>query len=392
MDLDYEKEAIKKHLEWKGKIGTQVLVPLETVQDLSLAYTPGVSAPCLEIQKDIRKSFDYTRRGNTVAVITDGTAVLGLGDIGPEAGMPVMEGKCAIFKKFADVDAFPLCLKTKEVDEIVNIVHAISGSFGGINLEDISAPRCLEILEKLQNVCNIPVFHDDQWGTAIVTGSALINALKIVNKKIESVEIVINGAGAAGIAIGRFLLDLGAKHITMVDRFGILANGLPEMTNPAHIEIAKVTNLSGKTGNLADAMKGSDVFIGVSVGNIVSKEMVKSMREKAIVLALANPDPEISRKDALAAGAAVVGTGRSDDLNQVNNALIFPGIFRGALDARARSFNSEMYHAACYAVANLINSTELNPDYIIPSPFDKRVASAVAKATYEAAKKSGNCW
>ena len=390
MGKDYFSEAVRKHREWAGKLEVRVRVPLENMEDLSYAYTPGVAAPCLEINKNPSSSFELTRRSNTVAVITDGTAVLGLGDIGPEAGMPVMEGKCAIFKCFAGIDAIPLCLKTKDTDEIVRIIHMLSGSFGGINLEDIASPRCFEIEEKLRKLCDIPVFHDDQHGTAIVTGAALLNALRLTDRKLDGVNIAINGAGAAGISIAELLFDLGAKNITMAASAGILCDG-DKMKNPAHAKIAKRTNRAGLRGSLADAMKGADVFIGVSVANVVTKEMVKSMAANPVVLAMANPVPEISMQAAIEAGAAVVGTGSSAEPNQVNNALIFPGIFRGALDSGAKDINMEMRIAACHALAGIISDGELKPDYIIPSVFDARVVPAVAEATKKAAVESKIC-
>lgn len=386
--MDIRKESLKKHYEWKGKIEVVTRCPINSREDLSLAYTPGVAEPCLEINKDINKSYELTRRSNLVAVITDGTAVLGLGDIGPEAGMPVMEGKCALFKAFADVDAFPLCVKSKDVDEIVRTVQLISGSFGGINLEDISAPRCFEIERRLKEVCDIPVFHDDQHGTAIVVAAALINALKVVGKKAEQVKVVINGAGSAGIAICRHLLDVGVKNITMVDRFGIIARDMDGL-NEAHADIAKLTNAEMLHGKLEDAMRGADVFIGVSAPNIVSEEMIKSMASDSIVFPMANPTPEIMPDKAKAAGARIVGTGRSDFPNQINNVLAFPGIFRGALDCRASAINDEMKVAASYALASYIPDSELSEENIIPSVLDKNVASAVASAVMNAARSSG---
>ena len=386
--MDYAKESLRLHGEWKGKIEVVATVPVKTKDDLSLAYTPGVAAPCLEIQKDVNKSYELTRRHNLCAVITDGSAVLGLGDIGPEAGMPVMEGKCALFKAFADVDAFPICIRSKDVDELVRTIYLISGSFGGINLEDISAPRCFEVERKLKEICDIPVFHDDQHGTAIVVAAALINALKIVKKQIGDVKVVINGAGSAGIAIGKHLLNLGVKHLTMVDRFGIICKGMPDL-NSAHAEIAEVTNLEHKMGTLADAMKGADVFIGVSAPNIVTEEMVKSMAADSIMFPMANPTPEIMPDKAKAAGARIVGTGRSDFPNQINNVLAFPGIFRGALDCRASCINEEMKVATSIALANLIPEDELNEENIIASALDKSVAKAVAAAVVEAAHKTG---
>lgn len=386
--MNYAEESLKKHYEWKGKIEVTGRVEVKSREDLSLAYTPGVAQPCLEIQKDESKSFDLTRRWNTVAVITDGTAILGLGDIGPVAGMPVMEGKALLFKAFGDVDAIPLCVKTKDVDELVRTIALISGSFGGINLEDISAPRCFEVEKKLQEVCDIPVFHDDQHGTAIVLGAALINALKVVKKEIGKVRVVINGAGSAGIAIAKFLLKLGVKDMILCDRIGTLVTGKEGMTG-AQAELAEITNQGKLDGNLADAMKGADVFIGVSAPNIVSKEMVQSMNKGAIVFPMANPNPEIMPQLALEAGAAVVGTGRSDFMNQINNVLAFPGIFRGALDARATCINEEMKLAAAYGIASLVSDEELSAEYIIAKAFDERVGKTVAKAVYDAAVKSG---
>ena len=386
--MDIKEQALKKHEEWKGKIEVISRVPVKNAKDLSLAYTPGVAEPCLEIQKDINKSFELTRRHNLVAVITDGSAVLGLGDIGPEAGMPVMEGKCALFKEFADVDAFPLCIKTQDVDEFVKTVYLLSGSFGGINLEDISAPRCFEIEKRLREICDIPVFHDDQYGTAIVVSAALINALKVVKKEIAKVKVVINGAGSAGTAIGTHLMKLGVKNLIMVDRFGIICEGMEGLSD-AHKELAKVTNRERLQGSLADAMKAADVFIGVSAPNVVSVDMVKTMAKDKIVFAMANPVPEIFPEQAKEGGAAVVGTGRSDYHNQINNVLAFPGIFRGALDVRASDMNDEMKMAASYDIANLVSNEELNPSYILPAAFDERVGKAVAKAVADAAIKSG---
>ena len=386
--MNVREESLKKHYEWKGKIEVIARCPSETREDLSLAYTPGVAEACLEINKDIDKSYELTRRSNLVAVVTDGTAVLGLGDIGPEAGMPVMEGKCALFKKFADVDAFPICIRSKDVDEIVRTVSLIAGSFGGINLEDISAPRCFEIEKRLKEICDIPVFHDDQHGTAIVVASALINALKVVNKKIDEVKVVINGAGSAGMAIGRHLMNMGVRHLIMVDRFGIICEGMDGLSD-AHAEIAGVTNRERLQGTLADAMKGADVFIGVSAPGIVTPEMVGSMAKDAIVFPMANPTPEIMPDEAKSAGARVVGTGRSDFPNQINNVLAFPGIFRGALDCRASCINEEMKVAASVALATLIPDEELNEENIIISALDRKVAPVVAKAVIDAAKKTG---
>lgn len=382
--MNYREESLKKHYEWKGKIEVTPRVPVKNREDLSLAYTPGVAEPCLEIQKDESKSYDLTRRWNTVAVVTDGTAVLGLGDIGPVAGMPVMEGKCLLFRTFAGIDAVPICIKSKDVDEIVRTVYLISGSFGGINLEDISAPRCFEVERKLKELCDIPVFHDDQHGTAIVLGAALTNALKVVGKDIRRVKIVINGAGSAGIAIAKFLQLLGAENIVMCDKFGILVRGKKEM-NPAQAEMAETTNKSLSDGVLKDAMVGADVFIGVSAPNIVTKEMVASMNSRAIVFPMANPTPEIMPELALEAGAAVVGSGRSDYPNQVNNVLVFPGIFRGALDARARDITDEMKIAACRALASFIPDEQLSATNILPKAFDEGVADAVAEAVKEVA-------
>lgn len=386
--MDYGKESLKKHYQWQGKIEVVARPKVETREDLSLCYTPGVATPCLEIQKDINKSYELTRRGNLVAVITDGTAVLGLGDIGPEAGMPVMEGKCALFKAFADVDAFPLCVKSKDVDEIVRTVSLISGSFGGINLEDISAPRCFEIEQKLKEVCDIPVFHDDQHGTAIVVAAALINGAKVAGKNLKDMTVVINGAGSAGIAIGKMILALGIGNLIMCDRFGTLYRGNENM-NSAQKEMAEVTNRDNLKGTLADAMKGADAFVGVSAPNVVTGEMIKSMNTKPIVFPMANPVPEIMPQDALSAGAFVVGTGRSDFPNQINNVLAFPGIFRGALDVRATDINDEMKLAAAIAIASYIPENELSQTNIIPSALDKNVAKNVAKAVAEAAVKTG---
>ena len=386
--MDIRQESLKKHYDWNGKIEVISRVPISSSEDLSLAYTPGVAEPCLEIQKDINKSYELTRRNNLVAVVTDGTAVLGLGDIGPEAGMPVMEGKCALFKEFGDVDAFPICIKSKDVDKIVNAVYLISGSFGGINLEDIAAPRCFEIERKLKEKCDIPIFHDDQHGTAVIVAAGLINSLKIVNKKIDEIKVVMNGAGAAGIAIAKHLLNMGVKKIVLCDSKGIICKGDSRL-NPVKQEMAKITNLEHKQGSLADAMVGADVFLGISAAGCVSEEMVKSMNVNPIIFAMANPTPEIMPDLAKKAGAAVVGTGRSDFPNQINNVLAFPGIFRGALDCRASDINEEMKIAASYALASLVEDDKLNADYILPEAFDSRVGKTVAKAVKEAAIKSG---
>lgn len=386
--MDIRKESLKKHYEWNGKIEVVSRVSISNSEDLSLAYTPGVAEPCLEIQKDYKKSFELTRRNNLVAVITDGTAVLGLGDIGPEAGMPVMEGKCALFKEFADVDAFSICVRSKDVDEIVNTIYLISGSFGGINLEDIAAPRCFEIEKKLKEKCDIPVFHDDQHGTAVIVAAGLLNALKIVCKNIETANIVVNGAGSAGIAITKHLFNMGAKNITLCDINGIICEG-DDSLSEVHKYMATITNRDKKTGSLADAMKGADVFIGVSAPNIVNEEMVKSMADNPVIFSMANPTPEIMPDVAKKAGAAVVGTGRSDFPNQINNVLAFPGIFRGALDCRASEINEEMKVAASYAIASLVGDNELNPEYILPQAFDKRIGKAVAEAVKKAAVKTG---
>ena len=386
--MDYAKESLRLHGEWKGKIEVVTTVPVETKDDLSLAYTPGVAQPCLEIQKDVSKSYELTRRHNLCAVITDGSAVLGLGDIGPEAGMPVMEGKCVLFKAFGDVDAFPLCVKTHDVDEFVNAVWLMSGSFGGINLEDIDAPRCFEIERKLKEKCDIPIFHDDQHGTAIITLAGLTNALKVVGKKREDVKVVTSGAGAAAISIVKLLLSAGFKNVTMCDRKGAIYQGR-EGLNWIKEEMAQVTNLEKKPGTLADALVGADVFIGVSAPGTVTTEMVKTMNKDAIVFACANPTPEIFPDEAKAGGAAVVSTGRSDFPNQINNVLAFPGVFRGTFDVRASGINEEMKMAAAQALAGLISDEELTADYIIPKAFDKRVGPAVAKAVADAARKSG---
>ena len=386
--MDYAKESLKLHYELKGKLEITPRAKVDSKEALSLAYTPGVAEPCLVIQKDVEKSYELTRRWNTVAVVTDGTAVLGLGDIGPEAGMPVMEGKCVLFKAFGDVDAIPLCVRTKDVEEIVKTVSLLAGSFGGVNLEDISAPRCFEIEKRLKEVCDIPIFHDDQHGTAVVTLAGLINALKLTGKKIEEVKIVTSGAGAAGIAIIKLLLSMGAKHVIMTDREGAIYKGR-ENLNPIKMEMAEITNLSMEKGSLSDVIKNADVFIGVSAPGTLNKDMVKSMAEKPIIFACANPIPEIFPEDAKEAGAAVVSTGRSDFPNQINNVLCFPGIFRGALDVRAKDINDEMKVAAAYAIAELVSDQELNAEYILPAAFDKRVKDAVANAVAEAAKKSG---
>ncbi len=386
--MDIRAESLQKHYEWKGKLEVVSRAKINDSHDLSVAYTPGVAEPCIAIRDDYDKSFSLTRRWNTVAVITDGTAVLGLGDIGPEAGMPVMEGKCVLFKEFGGVDAIPICLRSKDVDEIVRTVYLISGSFDAINLDDISAPRCFEIEKKLKEICDIPVFHDDQHGTAVVVGAALINALKVVGKDISKVRCVVNGGGSAGIAITRQLLRLGVTDLVVVDKFGIICEDMPDL-NPAHKEISMVTNRQMLHGTLADALVGADVFIGVSAPNIVSKDMIRSMADKPIVFPMANPVPEIMPQDALDAGAAVVGTGRSDFPNQINNVLAFPGIFRGALDVRATDINDNMKLAASFALADLISEEELSADYILPKAFDKRIGDAVAKAVAKAAQDSG---
>lgn len=387
--MDYAVESLKKHAEWRGKIEVIATAPVATKEDLSLAYTPGVAQPCLEIQKDVNKSYKLTRRWNLCAVITDGTAVLGLGDIGPEAGMPVMEGKCVLFKAFGGVDAFPLCIKSKDVDEIVNTVYLLSGSFGGVNLEDIAAPRCFEIERKLKEKCDVPIFHDDQHGTAVITLAGLTNALKVVGKKKEDVRIVVNGAGAAAISITRLLLSDGFADITLCDRKGAIYRGRPEGMNWIKNEMAELTNLSCKQGSLADMLVGADVFIGVSAPGVVTTEMVKTMNRDAIIFACANPTPEIFPDDARAGGARVISTGRSDYPNQINNVLAFPGIFRGAFDVRASDINDEMKIAAARALAGLISDDELNEDYIIPAAFDKRVGPAVAAAVADAARRTG---
>ena len=387
--MDYAKESLRLHKEWKGKLEVVTRVPVANKDDLSLAYTPGVAQPCLEIQKNIDASYELTRRWNMCLVVTDGSAVLGLGDIGPEAGMPVMEGKCVLFKAFGDVDAFPLCIKSKDVDEIVNTIYMISGSFGGVNLEDISAPRCFEIERKLKEKCDIPIFHDDQHGTAVITLAGLNNAMKLVKKEKSQVKIVMNGAGAAAISIAKLLLKAGYKNITLCDRHGAIYEGREDGMNPVKDEMSKITNLEKKAGSLAETLEGADVFIGVSAPKMVTKEMVESMAKDAVIFACANPVPEIYPDEAKEGGAKVVATGRSDFPNQINNVLAFPGIFRGAFDVRAKDINDEMKIAAANALAGLITDDELNPDYIIPKAFDKRVGPAVAKAVAEAARKTG---
>lgn len=387
--MNYAEESLKKHYEWKGKVEVVCRTPLETTEDLSLAYTPGVAQPCLEIQKDVLKSYDLTRRSNLVAVVTDGTAVLGLGDIGPEAGMPVMEGKCALFKAFGDVDAIPLCVRSKEVDDIVNTVRLLAGSFGGVNLEDISAPRCFEIEKKLKECCDIPIFHDDQHGTAVVTLAAMLNALKLTGKHIDEIRVVTSGAGAAGIAIIRLLISMGLKDVVLCDRKGAIYKGRTEDMNPVKEAMAEITNKQMRKGTLAEVIKGADVFIGVSAPNCVTPEMVKSMAKDPIIFPMANPTPEIMPEIAIEAGAAVVGTGRSDYPNQINNVLAFPGIFRGALDVRASDINDAMKIAAAKAIASFITDDKLAPDYIIPSVLDKSVAKAVAEAVAQAARDTG---
>ncbi len=387
--MNYAEESLRLHGEWKGKIEVKATVPVSTKDDLSLAYTPGVAQPCLEIQKDVEKSYDLTRRWNMCLVATDGSAVLGLGDIGPEAGMPVMEGKCVLFKAFGDVDAFPICIKSHDVDEIVNTIYMISGSFGGVNLEDISAPRCFEIERKLKEKCDIPIFHDDQHGTAVITLAGITNALKLVGKKKEDVRIVVNGAGAAAIAITRLLITAGFKDITLCDRSGAIYEGREDHMNPVKVEMSKVTNPARRQGKLADVIKGADVFIGVSAPNVLNKEMVGTMAKDAIIFACANPTPEIFPDEAKAGGARVVSTGRSDYPNQCNNVLAFPGIFRGTFDVRASDINDEMKLAAAQAIADLISDEELNEDYILPQAFDPRVGKAVAAAVAEAARRTG---
>ena len=385
--MTIREESLQKHYEWQGKIEVVSRAPVNDRRDLSLCYTPGVAEPCMVIHEDVDKSYELTRRANLGAVVTDGTAVLGLGDIGPEAGMPVMEGKCALFKAFADVDAFPLCIRSKDVDEIVRTVSLLAGSFGGINLEDIAAPRCFEIEEKLKQVCDIPVFHDDQHGTAVVVAAALLGALKVTGREIGTARVVLNGAGSAGIAIAKHLLNLGVKHLILCDRFGVIDEGMAEL-NPAQAEMAKVTNREHLRGLLSDAVKGADVFIGVSAPGVLSQDMVRSMAKDPIVFAMANPTPEIMPDEARAAGAKVVGTGRSDYPNQINNVMAFPGIFRGALDCRARCINEEMKMAASRALSDLVGD-KLSADYILPDPLDKRVARAVADAVMQAARETG---
>lgn len=387
--MDYAKESLRLHEQWRGKIEVTETVPVKSKEDLALAYTPGVAAPCLEIKKDIRKSYELTRRHNMCLVVTDGSAVLGLGNIGPEAGMPVMEGKCVLFKAFGGVDAFPMCIKSQDVDTIVETIYQVSGSFGGVNLEDISAPRCFEIERKLKERCDIPIFHDDQHGTAIITLAGLMNALKVTGKKIDEVRVVMNGAGAAAIAIARLLLRSGVKDVTLCDRSGAIYEGRKSGMNEIKKEMAKITNLSKKSGTLAEIIKGADVFIGVSAPGAVTVDMVKSMNQDAIVFACANPTPEIFPEDAKAGGAKVVATGRSDFPNQINNVLAFPGIFRGAFDVRARDINDEMKIAAAKALAGLISDDELRADYIIPAAFDERVGRTVANAVAKAARDSG---
>ena len=387
--MDKKEQALRQHYEWAGKIEVVSRAKIENSEQLSIAYTPGVAEPCLAIRDDYEKSFELTRRWNMLAVISDGSAILGLGDIGPEAGMPVMEGKCCLFKEFAGVDAFPLCIRTQDVDELVRTIYLISGSFGGINLEDIAAPRCFEVERKLKEICDIPVFHDDQHGTAIVVAAAVLNALKVVKKDIDKISVVINGAGSAGCAIANHLLALGVRNLTLVDRFGIICEGM-EGLNPAHEEMSKKTNPEHRTGTLADAMKGADVFIGVSAPGVVSQDMIRSMADRPVVFPMANPVPEISRDEALAAGAGVVGTGRSDYPNQINNVLAFPGIFRGALDVRAKDINDAMKMAASYAIAGLVSDEELSAEYIMPKAFDPRVGKAVAEAVAKAARESGS--
>ena len=386
--MDYAKESLKLHYQWKGKLEVTPRAAVDSAEALSLAYTPGVAAPCLEIQKDVAKSYDLTRRWNTVAVVTDGTAVLGLGDIGPEAGMPVMEGKCVLFKAFGDVDAIPLCIRSKDVDDIVKTVTLLSGSFGGVNLEDISAPRCFEIEERLKESCDIPIFHDDQHGTAVITMAGMINALKVVGKRLEDIRVVTSGAGAAGTAIIKLMLSMGLRNVILTDKDGVVYEGRPGMP-PALAEMAARTNREKRTGKLADVLPGADVFIGVSAPGVLTGEMVGTMAKDPIIFACANPTPEIFPEDAKAGGAAVVSTGRSDYPNQVNNVLCFPGIFRGALDVRASAITEKMKIAAAYAIAGLVSQEELCADYILPKAFDPRVKDAVAKAVAEAARKDG---
>ncbi|NLK86726.1 MAG: NAD-dependent malic enzyme [Clostridiaceae bacterium] len=386
--MDYRKESLRLHGEWKGKLEVISTVPVTNKQELSLAYTPGVAEPCLAIQKDVDMSYQLTRRWNLVAVVTDGTAVLGLGDIGPEAGMPVMEGKCVLFKTFGDVDAFPLCIRSKSVDEIVHTVKLLAGSFGGINLEDISAPRCFEIERRLKEECDIPIFHDDQHGTAVVTLAAMLNALKLAKKDISNIEVVVNGSGAAGIAVTRLLMAMGLKKVILCDTKGAIYEGRDNL-NAEKAEMAKISNFEKKKGLLKDVVVGADVFIGLSAAGMLTKEMVKTMAKDPVIFAMANPTPEIMPDEAKEAGASVIGTGRSDFPNQINNVLAFPGIFRGALDVRASDINDEMKIAAAKAIASLISDDELNPEYVIPAPFDPRVASCVAKAVAEAAVRTG---
>lgn len=386
--MDYAKESLRLHKEWKGKIEVVTRVPAENKEDLSLAYTPGVAQPCLEIQKDINKSYELTRRWNMCLVVTDGSAILGLGNIGPEAGMPVMEGKCALFKAFGDVDAFPLCIKSNDVDEIVNTIYLISGSFGGINLEDISAPRCFEIEKKLKEKCDIPVFHDDQHGTAICCAAAMINACRLTGRKLSEIKMVVNGAGAAAIAVTKLLVSMGLKNVIMCDKFGALYEGCEQM-NAEQAYMATITNPENKRGTLADVLPGADIFFGMSAPNVLTKDMVRTMAKDPMVFPMANPTPEIMPEDALEAGAAVVGCGRSDYPNQINNVLAFPGVFRGALDVRASDINEEMKIAAAYAIANVVSDEELNAQYIMPKAFDPRVRDAVAAAVAQAARDSG---
>lgn len=387
--MNYAEESLKKHYEWKGKLEMVSCVAVDSKEALSLAYTPGVAQPCLEIQKDVNKSYELTKRWNTVAVVTDGSAVLGLGDIGPEAGMPVMEGKCVLFKAFGGVDAIPLCIRSKDVDEIVNTVALLAGSFGGVNLEDIAAPRCFEIERKLKERCDIPIFHDDQHGTAVITLAGMVNAMKIVGKQMENIKVVVNGAGAAAVAIVKLLISAGVKNVILCDRKGAIYEGRTENMNPVKEEMARITNREKLSGKLADVLKGADVFVGVSAPGSLTTDMVKNMNEDAVIFACANPTPEIFPEDAKAGGAKIVATGRSDYPNQINNVLAFPGIFRGALDARASDINDEMKIAAAYAIADIIKEEELNPEYIVPTAFDLRVKEAVAQAVKEAAYNSG---